>query len=271
MDEENTSLCVARDMLYNGPNVSSDWCVRMLSEGFASLSLVVPVYNCAGTVQTLYQEVAAVLPPARYQFEVVFVDDGSTDGTYEQLTILAKEHAEVHVVRHKNHYGQSAALVTGARAARYPLLVTIQGDGQNDPSDLPHLLDVFDDIQTAVFGYCERESRNGLPIFLSHLLDGIKRWWFIGEGKDTKLALKVFSREVFLDLPHFENAHPFLPALFKRAGCHVVYVPVRRRQCPQGIKRQEGSCRWFRGLYDAMGVRWLVKRPCVPEIYHYEH
>lgn len=234
------------------------------------LSIIIPVYNEADNVDTLYQEISVALPAQYYQFEVIYVDDGSTDGTAMRLQTLEVTHENVRVLRHKNNFGQSAALITGAKAARYPMLVTMDGDGQNDPADIPKLFEQLQDRHTVVLGNRKKRDDNYLRKLSSRIGNGVRRR-FLNDGcPDTGCSLKLFPRDAFLALPHFNHLHRFLPALFKRAGFKLVNIPVNHRPRLHGVSKYGVMNRLFVGIHDLIGVRWLIKRPCAPEVYN-EH
>lgn len=232
----------------------------------ADLSVIIPVYNELDNVSALYQEIVTVLAPLGSEFEVVFVDDGSTDGTVEKLLSLTKQLEKMRVIRHKGNFGQSAALVSGARAARYPVLVTMDGDGQNDPADIPELLAHWSSSRDVVLGHRRKRVDNRLRKISSKIGNQIRRWWLDDACPDTGCSLKLFSRDAFLALPHFNHLHRYLPALFKRAGFSLVNVSVNHRPRLHGVSKYGVMNRLFVGLYDLIGVRWLLKRPCSPEV-----
>lgn len=240
----------------------------MLSEHQIELSVIIPVYNELENVETLYKEIAEVLSRASYNFEVIFVDDGSTDGTPEHLRTLAKKENVLRVLCHKGNYGQSAALLTGAKAARYPLLVTMDGDGQNDPADIPRLCQELHSLQTVVLGNRKKRDDNYLRKLSSRVGNGVRKWLLNDDCPDTGCSLKLFSREGFLSLPHFNHMHRFLPALFKRASFELVNVAVNHRPRQFGVSKYGVMNRLFVGIHDLIGMRWLLRRPCAPEIYN---
>ncbi|MBA2655582.1 MAG: glycosyltransferase family 2 protein [Tatlockia sp.] len=231
------------------------------------LSIIIPVYNEVDNIKDLYREIVAALPLDRFLYEVIFIDDGSTDGTREQLKELAKIHSHLLAIYHKHNYGQSAALLTGARAARYSLLVTLDGDGQNDPADIPRLMAQRQDSRTVVLGNRKKRDDNNLRRLSSRLANSLRRNLLKDECPDTGCSLKLFSREAFLALPHFNHLHRYLPALFKRAGFKLINLPVNHRPRRHGVSKYGVMNRLFVGIHDLIGVRWLMKRPCAPEVY----
>jgi dolichol-phosphate mannosyltransferase len=231
------------------------------------VSIIIPVYNELDNVQPLYNEIAQALPGETFDFEVIYVDDGSNDGTREKLTELSHQHEQLIVVKHAGNYGQSAGLVSGARAAKYPWLVTLDGDGQNDPADIPKLFDVIvNDEEAVVLGNRKKRDDNALRKLSSRVGNGIRRSLLHDDCPDTGCSLKLFPRSAFLQLPHFNHLHRYLPALFKRAGFRVVNVPVNHRPRLHGVSKYGVMNRLFVGIHDLIGVRWLMKRPCQAEI-----
>ncbi len=242
----------------------------MSSDNQIALSIIIPVYNEVDNVEALYHEIVAALPASSYQFEVIFVDDGSIDGTTDRLSTLAKTYSDLRLVCHVGNYGQSAAFLTGARAARYPLLVTMDGDGQNDPADIPSLVQQLHDDKTVILGNRKKRGDNNLRKLSSKIGNGIRRWLLNDECPDTGCSLKLFPREAFLTLPHFNHMHRYLPALFKRAGFQLVNIQVNHRPRCHGVSKYGVMNRLFVGIHDLIGMRWLLRRPCAPEIYNHE-
>jgi dolichol-phosphate mannosyltransferase len=230
------------------------------------LSVIIPVYNEVENIDVLFHEIIASLPKDKFVFEVIFVDDGSTDGSAARLKSLASEHSILRFVAHTKNFGQSAALISGAKAARYSMLTTLDGDGQNDPADIPRLFEYLEDSNTVVLGNRKKRDDNTLRKISSRIGNGVRRRLLDDQCPDTGCSLKVFSREAFLNLPHFNHLHRFLPALFKRAGYKLVNVPVNHRPRLHGVSKYGVMNRVFVGIHDLIGVRWLLKRPCTPEI-----
>jgi dolichol-phosphate mannosyltransferase len=240
----------------------------MLADHQNEISVLIPVYNELENVEALYKEIVGVLSKANYKFEVIFVDDGSTDGTAELLRKLAQTESTLKILCHKENYGQSAALLSGAKAARYAMLITMDGDGQNDPADIPNLCKQAQGKKTVVLGNRKKRDDNSLRKFSSKVGNGVRKWLLKDECPDTGCSLKLFPRDGFLELPHFNHMHRFLPALFKRAGFELVNVPVNHRPRQFGVSKYGVLNRLFVGIHDLIGMRWLLKRPCSPEIYH---
>jgi len=231
------------------------------------VSIIIPVYNELDNVEPLYNEIAQALSGEVFDFEVIYVDDGSNDGTREKLTNLSRQHEQLVVVKHAGNYGQSAGLVSGARVAQYPWLVTLDGDGQNDPADIPKLFDaIANNEEAVVLGNRKKRDDNALRKLSSRVGNGIRRSLLHDDCPDTGCSLKLFPRRAFLQLPHFNHLHRYLPALFKRSGFKIINVPVNHRPRLHGVSKYGVMNRLFVGIHDLIGVRWLMKRPCQAEI-----
>ena len=227
------------------------------------ISVVVPVKDEAGNVVPLAREIGAALAGERY--EVIFVDDGSSDATAAELLSLRGQ-LPLRVISHGRNLGQSRALRTGVRAARAPIVVTLDGDGQNDPADIPKLMAAFRDSTAASPGLAmvagERAKRQDTwkKRLASRYGNRIRRWILADNAQDTGCGLKVFRREVFLDLPYFDHMHRYLITLMLREGHEVRFMPVGHR--PRGAGRSKYGV-WDRalvGLTDLIGVLWLKRR-----------
>ncbi len=239
----------------------------MIVKDLSALSIIIPVYNEVDNVEVLYREIVATLSAKQFNYEVIFVDDGSKDGTGVHLQDLSKSCDKLRVITHKRNFGQSAALVSGVKAAHYPIIVTLDGDGQNDPSDIPFLLEQLQDFHTVILGNRRKRNDKRLRRLSSRIGNGIRKRLLKDECSDTGCSLKVFPRDAFLALPHFNHLHRFLPALFKRAGFKLINLPVNHRARWHGVSKYGVMNRLFVGIHDLIGVHWLLKRPCNPEAF----
>ena len=236
------------------------------------LSVVVPVYNEAENVEPLVFELDRVLrnPALNVHYEIVYVDDGSSDGTAERLVALAADFPHLRVVRHRFNCGQSAAIRSGVRAARHPIIATLDGDGQNDPADIPRLLTVYGCGATNnvyLVAGCRINRRDTWLRRLSSRIANSIRSSLAGDATpDTGCGLKIFSREIFLTLPFFDHMHRFLPALFIREKSQVVSVPVNHRPRTAGKSKYGVRNRMWVGIIDLLGVLWLQRRAARPVI-----
>ena len=227
------------------------------------LSVVVPVCNEAENVEPLAREIDAALSGRPY--EMIFVDDGSTDDTAANLLKLKGSLPALRVLRHSFRSGQSAAVASGVRAARAPWVATLDGDGQNDPADIPGLIAARDSsagrgVQLFMGNRTASRKDTAYRRLQSRIANGV-RSGLLGDGTpDTGCGIKLFSREVFMDLPRFDHMHRFLPALFQRQGARVISVPVSHRQRTRGTSKYGMLNRLWVGIVDIVGVMWLRKR-----------
>ncbi|GIW42271.1 MAG: dolichol-phosphate mannosyltransferase [Candidatus Binatia bacterium] len=222
-------------------------------------SVVVPFHNEAENVARLFTELRSCLE-GRFEFEVVAVDDGSEDATLERLLEARRGWPRVRVLRHSGRSGQTAALRTGVRAARAEWIVTMDGDGQNDPRDIPSLLARRE--EAALVCGCRAGREDPWPKRVSSRVANAVRAWALEDGTpDTGCGLKVFHRETFLRLPPFDHMHRFLPALFLREGATVLSVEVSHRPRTHGRSHYGILDRLGVGLVDLFGVWWLRRRP----------
>lgn len=227
------------------------------------ISVVVPVCNEAENVEPLAREIDAALN--KHSYEMIFVDDGSTDETAAILKRLKSSLPALRVLSHSFRSGQSAAVVSGVRAARAPWVATLDGDGQNDPADIPKLVASRDAPQgrgVQLFMGNRKASRKDTAFrkLQSSIANGV-RSSLLGDGTpDTGCGIKLFSREVFMELPRFDHMHRFLPALFLRQGARVISVPVSHRARTRGTSKYGMLNRLWVGIIDILGVLWLRRR-----------
>ncbi len=229
-----------------------------------TLSVVVPVRNEAPNIFPLVAEIEASL--AAIPHEIVYVDDGSTDETPARLREAA---GLVRWLRHRTSCGQSAAVVTGVRAARGEWIATLDGDGQNDPADIPALLAralADPEPRLLIAGHRTRRRDSAVKRVSSRLANRIRASLLRDATPDTGCGLKLFRRAVFLELPHFDHMHRYLPALFIRAGGRVESVPVNHRPRERGVSNYGTLDRLRAGIFDLVGVYWLQRRWRRPEV-----
>ena len=228
------------------------------------VSVVIPVCNEQDNVEPLAREIHAALS-GRWSFETIFVDDGSTDGTAAAL--LAARAAglpEIRLLRHAVRSGQSAAVATGVRAARAPWIATLDGDGQNDPADIPKLLEAAQADRGGrlrlVMGNRTTRRDTWLRRLSSRVANGVRGGLLKDGTPDTGCGIKVFDRAVFMDMPRFNHMHRFMPALFQREGYQVASVPVNHRERTRGTSKYGLHNRLWVGIVDLFGVMWLIRR-----------
>lgn len=228
------------------------------------LSVVVPVRNEAENIAGLIEEIHAALE-GKLSFEVVYVDDGSDDASAEELAKAKARWPRLRRARHAVSAGQSRAIVTGVRIARAPWIATLDGDGQNDPADIPALLEASraqgeDRARVLIAGHRRKRRDTMVKQVSSRIANRVRAGLLGDDTPDTGCGLKVFSRRTFLELPRFDHMHRFLPALFIREGGRVVSVPVNHRHRTRGTSKYGTLDRLWVGLVDLAGVRWLMAR-----------
>jgi glycosyltransferase involved in cell wall biosynthesis len=230
-----------------------------------ALSVVVPVKDEAENAAPLAREIAQALKGGLTQslaHEIIFVDDGSTDGTAGKLTALRGEIPELRVLRHKRNLGQSRAVRSGVMAARGAIIGTLDGDGQNDPADLPRLLAEMQRLGTVamVSGVRVKRQDNASRRMASRLGNGFRNWMLKDGAADTGCGIKVFQRDAYLELPYFDHQHRFLIALMRREGYGVGFLPVGHRPRLAGRSKYTNFGRMLVSINDLLGMRWLIKR-----------
>ncbi len=234
-----------------------------------AVTVVVPVRNEAANIAPLIAEITTALD-GQWRFEVVYVDDGSSDATAAELKRLAAQYPWLRRVRHLRSCGQSAAVRSGIFAARAPVVVTIDGDGQNNPAFIPALIRALESGAPRiglVAGQRVGRKSGGFKKFQSRVAN-VTRGAVLRDGtRDTGCGLKAVRRELFLRLPYFDGLHRFLPALVKREGYDIGYVEVVDRPRGHGVSNYGLWDRLWVGILDLAGVWWLIHRKkSVPEI-----
>ena len=227
-----------------------------------AVSVVVPVRNEADNVRPLTDEIAAALN-GRWSYELIYVNDGSTDATESALNALKAERPWLRQIKHAASCGQSAAVRSGVIAARAPLVATLDGDGQNDPSFIPALLHAFEQggRQIGLVAGQRVGRRSGAwKKVQSRIANGVRGAILRDGTRDSGCGLKVFRREAFLALPYFDALHRFLPALFRRDGYTIAYVDVIDRPRHAGKSNYGLWDRLWIGILDLAGVWWLIRR-----------
>ena len=226
-----------------------------------ALSVVVPVRNEAGNIAPLVAEIAGALQGRA--FEIVYVNDGSTDTTEQELRGLMVERPYLRQIRHEKSCGQSAAVRTGVAAARAPIAVTLDGDGQNDPAFIPALVAALEAGAPRVgliAGQRVGRKATGFKKLQSRIANAIRKAVLKDGTRDTGCGLKAFRRDLFLSLPYFDGLHRFLPALIRREGFDVGYVDVVDRPRVHGMSNYGFWDRLWVGILDLAGVWWLIRR-----------
>jgi dolichol-phosphate mannosyltransferase len=232
------------------------------------LAVVVPVFNERDNIPPLLAEIASALR-GRIDFEIIYVDDNSTDDSVAVLAAARAQYPELRIIRHVTRSGQSTAVWHGVRAARAPWIATLDGDGQNDPADIPKLLEARtaapDNLKLfAGWRVTRRDSFN--KRISSKVANAVRSRMLQDSTPDTGCGLKLFERETFMRLPYFDHMHRYLPALVKRAGYAIQSVPVGHRPRTAGTSKYGMLDRLWVGLADLRGVAWLMRRAKVTRI-----
>ena len=233
-----------------------------MTGGRFALSIVVPVHDEAENVAPLVAEIGGIADRIDL-VEIIFVDDGSTDDTATRLAALRRSQPRLRLLRHARRAGQSAAIRSGVRAARAPWIVTLDGDGQNDPADIPRLVAAAAaaaPTPVLVGGLRTRRQDRWSRRVGSRIANAIRGRLLGDRCPDTGCSLKLFRRDRFLELPYFDGMHRFLPALFALGGEPVLYLPVNHRPRLHGRTKYGNLRRGLVGLVDLFGVRWLQSR-----------
>ena len=235
------------------------------------ISIVVPVHNEAGNILPLIEEIEKAMAQVE-TYEIIYVDDGSQDQTEAELKEAMQRCKALRVFRHKQSCGQSTAVRTGVKAAIHPWIATLDGDGQNDPADIPRLYQVLQDKRQSITnlwmiaGWRNKRYDSKWRLFSSKFANTVRSSLLGDHTPDTGCGLKVFARDNFLELPYFDHMHRFLPALVLRAGGAVISEPVKHRPRGVGVSNYGTLDRLWAGITDLLGVIWLQNRAKLPEV-----
>jgi len=254
-----------------------------------AVSVVVPMYQESENVSLLLNEIVAALSSEELlalglkKFEIIVVDDASRDDTLEQLILFkqiqtqAKTNtntnihlnltglisSEIRIVKHLANGGQSRAVISGVRHAKYDWIVTLDGDGQNDPKDIKNLMQAVKNTEDWILVAGHRATRkdSGLKKISSKIANSVRGFLLKDDCPDTGCGLKLFPKKLFMALPKFKNMHRFLPALAKREGAKIINIKISHRERTRGVSKYGVMNRLFVGIVDLLGVMWLVRRP----------
>lgn len=235
------------------------------------ISIVIPVRNEADNILSLAEEIVKVMSQAQV-YEIIYVDDGSNDDTATVLQYALQQIKTLRVIQHEQSCGQSTAIYTGVKAANYPYIATLDGDGQNDPADIPRLYEAFMRQDNSlsklwmVVGWRNKRHDSAWRLFSSKVANSVRSCLLGDNTPDTGCGLKVFLRDRFLELPYFDHMHRFLPALILRAGGQVISEPVNHRPRMAGYSKYGTLDRLWVGMTDLLGVMWLKQRTKLPVI-----
>jgi dolichol-phosphate mannosyltransferase len=226
------------------------------------VSIVVPVRNEAGNVAPLIAEIAAALD-GRWRYEIIYVNDGSTDATPARLGEIMRQRKNLRRIDHAVSSGQSAAVRSGVRAARGEIVATLDGDGQNNPAFLPDLIAAVQNgggRTGLAAGQRVGRKDTGFKKLQSRVANAVRNAILRDGTRDTGCGLKAFPRDAFLSMPYFDGLHRFLPALMRREGYDIAYVDVVDRPRHSGISNYGFFDRLWIGIMDLIGVWWLIRR-----------
>lgn len=231
------------------------------------LSVVIPVKNEAGNIAPLVGEIVGALD-GHVAYEIIYVDDGSGDATEAEIRRLQASVPQLRLVRHAQSCGQSAAIRSGVKAAHGRWIATLDGDGQNDPADIPALWRLAQEMANSgpasppllIAGHRARRRDSWSKRQASRIANAVRRRLLRDDTPDTGCGLKLFPRALFLDLPYFDHMHRFLPALVLREGGIVRSVPVNHRPRQRGASKYGVLDRLGVGIVDLVGVLWLRRR-----------
>jgi glycosyltransferase involved in cell wall biosynthesis len=227
-----------------------------------AVSIVVPVRNEAENISPLVAEIASALD-GRWNYEIIYVNDGSADATADRLAVVMKQRGNLREIRHAISAGQSAAVRSGVRAARGAIVATLDGDGQNNPVFLPDLIVAIErggDRTGLAAGQRVGRKDTGFKKIQSRIANRVRSAILQDGTRDTGCGLKAFRREVFLMMPYFDGLHRFLPALMRREGYEIAYVDVIDRPRHSGVSNYGFFDRLWIGIMDLAGVWWLIRR-----------
>jgi dolichol-phosphate mannosyltransferase len=238
------------------------------------LSIVIPFHNESENITPLITKVDQVVSQMDLSYEIIAIDDASTDDTYQILQRLTDTFPKLRLIHHVNNCGQSTSVVTGIRHAEGEFIATLDGDGQNDPADIPKLYNAMTTSDNPnlkmVAGYRKKRKDTIFKRWGSKLANAVRSSLLKDATPDTGCGLKLFYRETFLRLPYFDHMHRFLPALVQRDGGDVISVEVNHFPRIHGTSHYNNLQRLWVGIIDLMGVMWLIKRSHRPQIEEYK-
>jgi len=223
------------------------------------ISFVIPVYNEEGNLQQLWEQIARVTDRLQIDFQLLLVDDGSTDGSFDLIRSLAEQHPQIGYLRLARNSGQSAALYAGFQAADGDVIVTMDADLQNDPADLPEMLRYYGDYDMVTGWRYNRQDSLSKKIG-SRIGNGFRNWLTSENIHDTGCSLKVMRAEMLKRIKMFRGLHRFLPTLMRLEGARVKEVKVNHRPRLHGESKYTNLRRGIEGFYDVIAVRWMQKR-----------
>ena len=238
------------------------------------ISIIIPFHNESKNITPLITKIDDVMKKMSVTYEIIAVDDASNDDSYDILQNLSEKFIRLRILHHKNNCGQSTAVVTGVRHSYGEMIATLDGDGQNDPSDIPNLYSVLQQTKNQnlkmIAGYRKNRKDTIFKKWGSKFANFVRSSLLKDATPDTGCGLKLFYRESFLNLPYFNHMHRFLPALIQREGGDVVSVEVKHFPRLHGSSHYNNLQRLWVGIIDMIGVIWLIKRSYKPQILEYK-
>tara|TARA_B000000565_G_scaffold103496_1_gene77335 strand:- start:11716 stop:12432 length:717 start_codon:yes stop_codon:yes gene_type:complete len=226
-------------------------------------SVVIPLHNEEGNIINLIDEIESVFRDSiKKKHEIVLVDDASTDKTAEIISEKMKTYPAIVLLQHNKKAGQSRALKTGIERARFDTIITLDGDGQNNPADIPDMIEGFHKQGKTglVIGWRQKRQDSGLKTKASRAAFKARQWFLNDDTPDTGCGLKVFNRDLFMAMPFFNHIHRYMPVLTKRFGQPVNSIEISHRARGAGQSNYGNWDRFVVGIMDVIGVRWLMKR-----------
>lgn len=221
------------------------------------LSIVVPLYNESENVYLLYAAIQSAMIGKVRHYELILVDDGSSDDTFEKAAALVDEDPSVRVVRFRRNYGQTAAMAAGIQAARGEVIVTMDGDLQNDPTDIPRLLTLIEDGYDIAVGWRRKRKDDFARVFISKIANKIMARVMGVAVRDSGCSLKAYRAELIQDMPMYGEMHRFIPALSKLAGARLAQIEVKHHPRRFGVSKY-GFSRIYKVMLDIISIRALL-------------
>lgn len=231
-----------------------------MSDPIPQVSVILPVFNEEDNLEPLLGEITTTLRKLGRPFEILAVDDASTDGSLARLRALQRVHPELRLLRHRFNSGQSAAFAAGFAHAHGAVVVTLDADGQNDPHDIPALLGALIPGVACVTGIRRKREDSGLRRFSSRLANAYRNWITGDRVTDAGCTFRAVQREALCEVPVFNGLHRFLPTILRRQGFTVVELPVNHRPRTRGVSKYGVRNRLWRGIRDCFAMRWYAAR-----------
>ena len=219
-----------------------------------------PIYNESGSINNVIEEIFLTLKQYENNFELIVVNDGSTDKTIYKIELLKKMY-KIKLINNNVNKGQSFSILQGIIVSKYNTIITLDGDGQNDPNDIEKLLNIYTANQYGLVGGIRKKRKdNYIKIFSSKIANKIRSFILNDNCEDTGCSLKIFNKEIFLKFPYFDGMHRFLPALYKGFESNTFFIEVNHRARFSGISKYDTIGRLFKGIKDLVKVYFLLRK-----------